>query len=294
MQFIRYKAHSLNYLISKFEPNRTSSSRDTAIFDVFTPLGPKSMKKWDISGTTRPIRLKFWEQVVETVPLVPYEVHLPKNASHSTGKQVSNLKGSVQLLRPSTVCSWVKRVTTIHLSLEWVHAQLQVFEGSRAMFAQQKVGWIKVRCSKISRLVFELFRLQYLSVDPIIHLKNIVQAKGHSQHLPNYEDPRMKTVRIQIGFNLGCGKMTLIWIKQRLDIFRLTQTKKWRESAVLGNPNLCNHQTFHYISSNENHEKFQENCITKHHLSSSDIRMRPLNDSDDNLPLQWFEMQNFK
>ena len=26
------------------------------------------MKKWDISGTTRPIRLKFWDQVVETNP----------------------------------------------------------------------------------------------------------------------------------------------------------------------------------------------------------------------------------
>ena len=61
------------------------------------------MKKWDISGTTRPIRLKFWEQVVETVPLVTYEVHLPQNPSHSTGKQVSNLNGSVQHSRRSPV-----------------------------------------------------------------------------------------------------------------------------------------------------------------------------------------------
>ena len=61
------------------------------------------MKKWDISGTTRPIRLKFWDQVVETVPLVPYDVHLPQNPSHSTGKQVSNLNGSVQHSRRSPV-----------------------------------------------------------------------------------------------------------------------------------------------------------------------------------------------
>ena len=72
---------------------------------LFGPKGVKNNKNGCISGTTRPIWLKFWDQVVETVWLVPYEVHLPQNPSHSAGKRVSNLNGSVQLSRPSTVAS---------------------------------------------------------------------------------------------------------------------------------------------------------------------------------------------
>ena len=54
MHFIRYKPDSLNYLIPKFEPNRTSSSRDTAIFVVFYTLGTKKHEKvgylWNYSS----------------------------------------------------------------------------------------------------------------------------------------------------------------------------------------------------------------------------------------------------
>ena len=70
---------------------------------LFGPKGVKNNKNGCISGTTRPIRLKFWDQVVETVWLVPYEVHLPQNPSHSAGKRVSNLNGSVQHSRRSPV-----------------------------------------------------------------------------------------------------------------------------------------------------------------------------------------------
>ena len=54
MHFIRYKPDSLNYLIPKFEPNRTSSSRDTAIFVVFYTPGTKKHEKvgylWNYSS----------------------------------------------------------------------------------------------------------------------------------------------------------------------------------------------------------------------------------------------------
>ena len=67
---------------------------------LFGPKGVKNNKNGCISGTTRPIQLKFWEQVVETVPLVPYEVHLPQNPSHSARKRVSNGAGQLKNFSP--------------------------------------------------------------------------------------------------------------------------------------------------------------------------------------------------
>ena len=46
MHFIRYKWDSLYYLIPKFEPDRTSSSRDIPLFHAFWSQGCKKQQKW--------------------------------------------------------------------------------------------------------------------------------------------------------------------------------------------------------------------------------------------------------
>ena len=46
MHIIRYKWDSLYYLIPKFEPDRTSSSRDIPLFHAFWSQGCKKQQKW--------------------------------------------------------------------------------------------------------------------------------------------------------------------------------------------------------------------------------------------------------